>query len=323
MAFLQDKFRLASLSVDEVCTVLRNLDLGKYEAGFRAVPVDGAIFSTVNDDGLREMGMDVGVLRTALLHRVSGFRAEGVALKLLVEAGGAPPDETTEAGGVPPETVESEAAKSRVQGSKDVGLIISLMGAHKSSVGVQEAGCVSLIMIVAGNAESQAATAAQGGVEAVLGAMGAHESIAIVQQWGCFALVNLAANAENKGAIAAKGGIVAVLRAMGAHASSAGVQEYGCWALGNLAGNVENAVAIAAQGGITAVLRAMGAHGPSAIVQEKGCWALHTIAWPDSGLRSQVRDAAAVPLVQKALAAFPGAVDLQEHGKGLLEKLSA
>ncbi|KAJ1463788.1 expressed protein [Baffinella frigidus] len=110
---------------------------------------------------------------------------------------------------------------------------------------------------------------------------------------------------------------------MGAHASSAGVQEQGCGALLNLAVNAENQVAIAAQGGIAAVLRAMGAHASSAGVQEYGCRALCNIAWSDAGLRSQVRDAGAVPLVRKALAAFPGEVQLQEQGKGLLEKLGA
>ncbi|KAJ1466401.1 hypothetical protein T484DRAFT_1861734, partial [Baffinella frigidus] len=84
-----------------------------------------------------------------------------------------------------------------------------------------------------------------------------------------------------------------------------------------------NAAAIAAQGGIAAVLRAMGAHASSAGVQEAGCWALHCIAWSDAGLRSQVRDAGAIPLVRKALAAFPDEVDLQRQGKGLLEKLGA
>jgi hypothetical protein len=180
------------------------------------------------------------------------------------------------------ETVAALAAK-RVKGSKDIGLIISLMGAHTPSAGVQENGCVSL----------RGLTDDKDGKD------------------------------PNKVAVAAKGGIEAVVGAMGVHESSAGVQEQACWALRNFARNTENQVAIAAQGGIAAVLRAMGAHQSSAGVQEIGCWALHNIAWSDAGLRSQVRDAGAIPLVQKALAAFPGEVQLQEQGKGLLEKLGA
>eukprot|EP00290_Baffinella_frigidus_P011452 CAMPEP_0180141772 /NCGR_PEP_ID=MMETSP0986-20121125/15136_1 /TAXON_ID=697907 /ORGANISM="non described non described, Strain CCMP2293" /LENGTH=466 /DNA_ID=CAMNT_0022084747 /DNA_START=199 /DNA_END=1595 /DNA_ORIENTATION=+ len=242
--------KLASISVEEVCTVLWNLgtlmsnELGKYEAGFRAVPVSGAVLATMNDEGLREVGVDMGIHRTALLHHIKEFQAGGVPLEMLVSVKG--------------------LVAERVKGSKDIGLIISLMGAHKPSAGVQEAGCVSLQGLTDdkdGKDPNKMAVAAKGGIEAVLTAMGAHESIAGVQENGCGAVRNLARNAENAAAIAAQGGIAAVLRAMGAHASSAEVQEQGCSALINLAANhAESAAAIAAQGGIAAVLRAMGAH---------------------------------------------------------------
>ena len=63
------------------------------------------------------------------------------------------------------------------------------------------------------------------------------------------------------------------------------------------------------------------AHGPSAGVQEKGCWALLPMACSDSGMRSLVLDAGALPLVEQALSAFPDAAGLQGSGKDLLEKL--
>ena len=73
-----------SLSVVEVCILLCNLELGKYETGFRAVPVSGAILATMNDQGLREVGVEMGVHRTALLHHITNFTAEGVPPELLV-----------------------------------------------------------------------------------------------------------------------------------------------------------------------------------------------------------------------------------------------
>ena len=39
--------------MEEVCIVLANLGLGKYEAGFRALPVSGAVLATVDDADLR------------------------------------------------------------------------------------------------------------------------------------------------------------------------------------------------------------------------------------------------------------------------------
>jgi len=119
-----------------------------------------------------------------------------------------------------------------------------------------------------------------------------------------------------------KGGIDVIMRAMVAHGSSAAVQEAGCVALFSLAAkNAQNEVAIAAKGGIQAIVRAMAEHGPSTGVQEKGCWALFLMTCSDSGLCSLVLDAGAVPLVEKALSAFPDAALLQESGKNLLEKL--
>ena len=78
--------KLASLSVDEVCILLHNLELGKYETGFRAVPVNSAILATINDEGLREVGVETGVYRTALLHHVTNFTVGGVPPQLLVSS---------------------------------------------------------------------------------------------------------------------------------------------------------------------------------------------------------------------------------------------
>mmetsp|Transcript_53759 Transcript_53759/g.128145 ORF Transcript_53759/g.128145 Transcript_53759/m.128145 type:complete len:349 (+) Transcript_53759:204-1250(+) len=104
--------KLASLSVDEVCTVLASLEMGKYEAGFRAGPVSGAILAHVDDAGLREVGMEAGMHRRALLQHVDEFRAGGVPLELLAKAGGVQPEVPVEGGGVPQET--DEAAETMV-----------------------------------------------------------------------------------------------------------------------------------------------------------------------------------------------------------------
>ena len=110
-----------------------------------------------------------------------------------------------------------------------------------------------------------------------------------------------------------------MVRAMGAHKSGTGAQERGCSALRNLMVNAENKVTVAARKGIEAVVRAMEAHGLSAVVQ--GAFFSFNIARSDSGLQSQVRSAGAVPLVEKAMSAFPDQAQLQGKGKILLDKL--
>ena len=50
------------------------------------VPVSGAILATMNDEGLREVGVETGVHRTALLHHITNFTAEGVPPELLVSS---------------------------------------------------------------------------------------------------------------------------------------------------------------------------------------------------------------------------------------------
>jgi hypothetical protein len=151
--------------------------------------------------------------------------------------------------------------------------------------------------------------------------MGAHGSSAAVQEQGCKALCILSFNADNRVAIVAMGGIEAVVGAMAVHGSSAGVQEKGCSALSNLAVNTGNEMAIAAKGGIEAVVRAMEAHESSAGVQEKAISSLDNICWTSSALRSHVREAGALPLVFKAMSAFPGDLHLQQRGKALLNTL--
>jgi hypothetical protein len=46
---------LASLSVEEVCELLHALDLGKYDAGFRALPVNGKVLGAAKDEDLKEV----------------------------------------------------------------------------------------------------------------------------------------------------------------------------------------------------------------------------------------------------------------------------
>ena len=46
---------LVSLSVEEVCGVLHALDLGTYDAGARAHPVNGSVLAIVGDEDLKEV----------------------------------------------------------------------------------------------------------------------------------------------------------------------------------------------------------------------------------------------------------------------------
>jgi hypothetical protein len=46
---------LASLSVEEVCALLHRLDLGKYDAGFRAFPVNGSVLAAAEEQDLEEV----------------------------------------------------------------------------------------------------------------------------------------------------------------------------------------------------------------------------------------------------------------------------
>ena len=72
-----------------------------------------------------------------------------------------------------------------------------------------------------------------------------------------------------------------------------------------------------ANGGVEAVVRAMAEHGSSAKVPEAGCMALSWVASQGQGL---VLDAGAIPLIKKAMAAFPDQEDIQRHGKASFQK---
>ena len=79
-----------------------------------------------------------------------------------------------------------------------------------------------------------------------------------------------------------------------------------------------------AKGGVEAAVRAMAEHGSSAKVQEAGCKALSCVALLDAATgRDTVRDSGAMPLVQKAMAAFPEQEDIQRHGKAALQNVQA
>ena len=225
------------------------------------------------------------------------------------------------------------SAKKRILESGDVALIISLMAAHESSAGVQEAGCGTLTNLAMGE-KSRVTIAAKGGVDAVVRAMAAHGLSAGVQQAGCRALQNIGWNEENRVAIAAKGGIEAVVRAMAAHGSSAAVQQAGCAALTNLAANNDGIkVAIVAKDGIEAVVKAMAGHGSSVGVQEDGCWALANIASCESfGLylirwnaptRVAIAAKGGIEAVVRAMAAHESSEGVQRAGCAALKNFAA
>lgn len=205
--------------------------------------------------------------------------------------------------------------------------VVRAMEGHLLCVAVQERGCVALANL---DDATRRAAGAKGGIAAVVRAMEEHVSNAGVQEAGCASLAslaNLGAKAEkgkgenNRTVIPARGGIEAVIRAMGVHSSSAGVQEQGCAALANLAVSDGNKATISAKGGIGAVIQAMQEHTPSAEVQKHGCKALSYVALSNLQLRSMVRDAGALLLVEKAMSAFPDEEEIQTIGRGLLEKL--
>ena len=101
------------------------------------------------------------------------------------------------------------------------------MGAHRSSEGVQNAGCCALRDLTANHAPNKVALAAHTGIAVVVVAMGVHKSSMGAQKHGCVALRNLMVNAEKKVAVAARRGIEAVVSAMGAHVLCAVVQTQG------------------------------------------------------------------------------------------------
>eukprot|EP00290_Baffinella_frigidus_P005559 CAMPEP_0180116170 /NCGR_PEP_ID=MMETSP0986-20121125/218_1 /TAXON_ID=697907 /ORGANISM="non described non described, Strain CCMP2293" /LENGTH=292 /DNA_ID=CAMNT_0022054911 /DNA_START=199 /DNA_END=1077 /DNA_ORIENTATION=- len=77
--------QLKSLTVDEVCTLLANLDMGKHVEGFRALPVNGAVLDTVDDEDLQQVGVEARMHRKALLKHVETFQVFGVPPELLVK----------------------------------------------------------------------------------------------------------------------------------------------------------------------------------------------------------------------------------------------
>ena len=46
---------LASISMDEACGLLHALDLGKYESGFRSLPVNGSVLDAAEEGDLIEV----------------------------------------------------------------------------------------------------------------------------------------------------------------------------------------------------------------------------------------------------------------------------
>jgi len=75
--------RLVELSVDEVGQLLHGLDLGRYSAAFKAVPVTGADLANADDSDLKEVGVEVSMHRKRLLQQVAGLSKTGVAASML------------------------------------------------------------------------------------------------------------------------------------------------------------------------------------------------------------------------------------------------
>jgi len=138
----------------------------------------------------------------------------------------------------------SEIPIRKYQSSKDIDLLLSLMGSHLKSAAVQEQALSKLGALAVHGDKNKVALAARGGIEAVVDAMKKHFTNPAVHDAGLWALLNLAAHAETSVAIAAKGGIDVVVRAMSAHRSNVGVQARGCWALENVADSVPEKVVL-------------------------------------------------------------------------------
>ena len=83
------KRKLASLSADEVGKLLDALELGKYAAAFRAMPMTGADLADCSLEDLEEVGIKFGPHRRRLFDEVAGFRGSGVPLEKL---GATPPN---------------------------------------------------------------------------------------------------------------------------------------------------------------------------------------------------------------------------------------
>jgi hypothetical protein len=128
------------------------------------------------------------------------------------------------------------------------------------------------------NSENQVATAANGGISAIVKAMTLHLAQTDVQKQGCWALCNLTCSGDSRRTIANAGGISAIVHAMRRLGDHVGVQKSGCTALSNLACNGGNKVTIAAKGGIEAIVNAMQRHGANAGVKKHGDLALKNLA---------------------------------------------
>ena len=85
---LNARRELASLSADEVASLLHALELGRYAASFASLPVRGADLASATDADLTEAGVGVALHRRALLSQVAAFVTDGVPAHLLVPRAG-------------------------------------------------------------------------------------------------------------------------------------------------------------------------------------------------------------------------------------------
>jgi hypothetical protein len=76
--------KLASLTVEEVCCLLHNLDLGIYEQAFRKESVTGTTLIFVDEIDLEGVGVDNPKHRKSLLCHIDEFRKGGVPPEKLV-----------------------------------------------------------------------------------------------------------------------------------------------------------------------------------------------------------------------------------------------
>ena len=117
----------------------------------------------------------------------------------------------------------------RFEKAADVQQLVATMYAHGSSAGVQEQGCLVLILMCANNADNRVKAGGAGAIQAVVAALRAHGANAGMQEQGCGALMNMCANnADNQVKAGGAGAIQAVVAALWAHGANAGMAA-GLW----------------------------------------------------------------------------------------------
>jgi hypothetical protein len=203
--------------------------------------------------------------------------------------------------------------------------VIDAMRAHALANGPEQVGCAALLA-VADAADLQLRAATAGGIEALVQAMRLHAQRPQMLEWSAWALHELAVkSANNKSKVAALGGLDAVVSAMEAHPSHAGLQEQGSLVLAVVAADSgDGAAAVRKCGGVQAAARALREHGETAPgVAARAAYALAHAAAGDAEAGRVARDAGAVALCERAMAAWPAHRGVQANGRLALTYLAA